>query len=74
MPLGFDEPFGVATVAFRHTVRVAPDKEVRISTWERHPVKALKSGSRPLAMPRRAARAWRTMAMTFEIRMTLRSV
>ena len=30
--------------------------------------------SRPLAMPRRAARAWRTIAMTLEMRMTLRSV
>jgi hypothetical protein len=51
MALGSGEPFGVATIAFCHTVRVAPDEEVRISTRERYRVKGLKRGSRPLVMP-----------------------
>jgi hypothetical protein len=51
MALGSGEPFGVATIAFCHTVRVAPDEEVRISTGERYRVKGLKRGSRPLVMP-----------------------
>ena len=50
MSLGFDEPFGVATVAFRRTVRVASREEVRISARERHRIKGLKSGSSPLVM------------------------
>ena len=28
MPLGFGEPFGVAAIAFRHTVSIPSDKEV----------------------------------------------
>src|ERR1700730_1203251 len=50
MSLGFDEPFGVATVAFRRTVRVASSEEVRISARKRHRIKGLKSGSSPLVM------------------------
>ena len=51
MPLGFGEPFSIATIAFQHTVSVAPIEKVRISTRTGHRIKGLKSSSRPLAMP-----------------------
>ncbi len=50
MPLGFDESFDVVTIAFCHTVGVAPRKEVRISTRKYYSIKGLKSGAGPLLM------------------------
>src|SRR5215831_3724277 len=50
-PLGGNEPFGIGTIAFCHTVRVVSDKKVRISTRKRHRNEGLTSGSSPLAMP-----------------------
>jgi hypothetical protein len=40
MLLGFGEPFGVAAIAFRHTVDITRDEEVRISTGSAIPSKA----------------------------------
>src|SRR6516162_8788407 len=51
LPLGFDEPVGIGTIAFCHPVRVVSGKEVRISTRKRHRSEGLTSGSSPLAMP-----------------------
>src|SRR6516165_158648 len=50
-PLGGDQPVGIGTIAFCHTVRVVSGKEVRISTRKRHRSEGLTSGSSPLAMP-----------------------
>jgi hypothetical protein len=50
MPLGFDEPFGIATKALRCALRVAPGEHIRISTRKRHGIEGRKSGSRPLLM------------------------
>jgi hypothetical protein len=35
-PLGFDEPFSVATKALRCTLYIAPGEHIRISTRKRH--------------------------------------
>src|SRR6516162_788007 len=51
LPLGFDEPVGIGTIASCHPVRVVSGKEVRISTRKRHRSEGLTSGSSPLAMP-----------------------
>src|SRR6516165_2222056 len=51
MPFGSDQPGGIGAIALSHTVRVVSGKEVRISTWKRHCIEGLTSGSSPLAMP-----------------------
>src|SRR5262249_14484361 len=50
MPLGFDEPFSIATKALRCALRVAPGEHIRISTRKRHGIEGRKSGSRPSLM------------------------
>lgn len=51
VPLSFDEPLGVAAIAFRRTVGDIPGEEIRISTRKRHRLERLTSGSSPLTMP-----------------------
>src|SRR6516164_1460034 len=51
MSLGSDEPFGIATIAFRRSFRIVCDEEVRISTRKRHRSEGVTSGSSPAAMP-----------------------
>src|SRR5262249_8753042 len=50
MPLGFDEPFSIATKALCCALRVAPGEHIRISTRKRHGIEGRKSGSRPSLM------------------------
>src|ERR1700738_622466 len=46
-PLGFDEPFSVATKALRCTLYIAPGEHIRISTRKRHGIEGRQSGSPP---------------------------
>src|SRR6516165_4047354 len=46
MPLSFDQPFGIATVAFHHAI-VACGEEIRIGTGKRHHFKALTCSANP---------------------------
>lgn len=50
LPLGSDESFDVATIAFRCTVRVACSEQVRVSARKRHRIEGLTSGSSPVVM------------------------
>ena len=46
MPLSFDEPFGIAAVAFQHTI-VTCGEQIRIGTGKRHRFKARTCGANP---------------------------
>jgi hypothetical protein len=54
-PLGFDEPFTVATKALRCTLYIAPGEHIRISTRKRHGIEGRQTGSRPSLMSWRGA-------------------
>src|SRR5215471_17206686 len=47
VPLGFDQPFDVATIAIRRTVRVGGREEIRISARKRRRLEGLQRGASP---------------------------
>ena len=49
MALGFDEPFGIAAVAFHHTI-VTSGEQIRIGTGKRQSFKARACSANPTSM------------------------